>query len=115
MEPISLLPRISTRGLIRFRHFRRAMLNCFAQRTCLELVRSMSLTIARKVTYQGSTSLENVINGAFAGYKKLDLTGVKKATLHAFVLDPAQNPGGEIEIRLDKPDGKLLGKVNGAE
>jgi hypothetical protein len=26
-------------------------------------------------------------------------------------LDPAQHPGGEIEIRLDKPDGKILGKV----
>ncbi|HEX6891900.1 MAG TPA: carbohydrate-binding protein, partial [Chryseolinea sp.] len=69
------------------------------------------LNLARKVTYQGNTSLENVKNGAFAGYKKLDLTGVKKATLLTFVLDPEQNPGGDIEIRLDKPDGKLLGKV----
>jgi cytochrome c len=69
------------------------------------------LNLARKVTYQGNTSLENVVDGAFAGYKKLDLTGVKKATLLTFVLDPEQNPGGEIEIRLDKPDGKLLGKV----
>jgi cytochrome c len=69
------------------------------------------LNVARKVTYQGNTSLENVQNGAFAGYKKLDLTGVKKATLLTFVLDPAQNPAGEIEVRLDKPDGKLLGTV----
>jgi cytochrome c len=69
------------------------------------------LNVVRKITYQGNTSLENVRDGAFAGYKKLDLTGVKRATLLTFVLDPAQNPGGEIEIRLDKPDGKLLGKV----
>lgn len=69
------------------------------------------LNQARKITWQGNTSLENIRDGAFAGYKKIDLTGVKKATLLTFVNDPAQNPGGKIEVRLDKPDGKLLGEV----
>ena len=73
------------------------------------------LNKARKITYEGNTSLENVTDGAFAGYKNLDLTGIKKATLLTFVLDPGQNPGGEIEVRLDKPDGKLLGKVTASD
>ena len=69
------------------------------------------LNLARKVNNGGRWALDNVIDGAYAGYKNLDLTGVTKATLNAFVLDPEQNPGGEIEIRLDKPDGKILGTV----
>jgi cytochrome c len=69
------------------------------------------LQIARKMSYQGTWSLENVLNGASAMYRKLDLTGVKKATLYAYIQDVAANPGGEIELHLDKPDGELWGKV----
>lgn len=69
------------------------------------------LNIARKINYEGKWSLENVRDGAYAVYKRLDLSGIKKATLVTFILDPTQNPGGEIEVRLDKPDGKLIGKV----
>lgn len=68
------------------------------------------LNIARKLNYQGNWSLENVRDGAFAMYRQLDLTGVKKATMTTFVMDPATNPGGEIEVHIDKPDGQLLGK-----
>ncbi|MBA4054342.1 MAG: hypothetical protein C0490_06495, partial [Marivirga sp.] len=67
--------------------------------------------IARKVNNQGRWALENVRNGSYAVYKNLDLTGVKKATMTAFIRDLSQNPGGDIEIHLDKPDGKVLGKV----
>ncbi len=69
------------------------------------------LHIARKLNSDGRWALENVRNGAHAVFKNLDLTGMKSAKLTTFILDPAQNPGGEIEIRIDKPDGKLLGKV----
>lgn len=69
------------------------------------------LNIARKLNYEGTWSLENIRNGAFVMYKQLDLTGIKKATMTTFILDPAANPGGEIELHIDKPDGQLLGKV----
>ncbi len=73
------------------------------------------LHIARKVNNQGRWALENVRNGSHAVYKNLDLTDVKKATLTAFIRDVAMNPGGDIEVRLDKPDGKLLGKVTASK
>ncbi|MEJ7645498.1 MAG: ThuA domain-containing protein [Chryseolinea sp.] len=73
------------------------------------------LKIARKVNYQGQWSLENVQNGAVAVYKKLDMTGIKRATVITYIMDPAANPGGEIEIHLDKEDGKLLGKVKASK
>jgi cytochrome c len=66
--------------------------------------------IARTVRFNGNVGVENVKHGAWAAYKSIDLTGVKKATLNGFIL-PDQNVGGEVEVRLDKPDGKLLGKV----
>lgn len=69
------------------------------------------LNVARKVNNQGRWVLENVRNGAYAVYKNLDMTGVKKATLMVFIRDGNQDPGGDIEVHMDKPDGKLLGKV----
>jgi cytochrome c len=73
------------------------------------------LRIARKVNYQGQWALENVQNGAVAVFKNLDLTGVKKATFMTYINDPAANPGGEIEIHLDKEDGLLLGKAKASK
>ena len=65
--------------------------------------------IARKATWQGQHSLQNVLDGARAMYKNVDLTGVKKATVMAYI-DPKENRGGGIaEIRADKADGPLLG------
>ena len=87
--------------------------NAIALRTGMLNANQVSeLHLARKVNNQGRWALENVVNGAYAVYKNLDLTGVKKATLIAFVVDISENPGGEIEVRLDKQDGKLLGKTN---
>ena len=65
--------------------------------------------IARKANWQGQHSLQNVLDGARAMYKNVDLTGVKKATVMAYI-DPKENRGGGIaEIRADKADGPLLG------
>ncbi len=66
------------------------------------------LHIASKFNFQDRWAIDNVKNGAYAVYKNLDLTGVKKATLTAYIYDPDQNPGGVIEVHLDKPDGKLM-------
>ena len=68
-----------------------------------------NLRIARHATWQGTHSLQNLMNGALAVYKNIDLTGVKKATIIAYI-NPKDNPGGTVEIRLDKPDGELLGQ-----
>ncbi|WP_276372300.1 ThuA domain-containing protein [Chryseolinea sp. H1M3-3] len=70
-----------------------------------------AIRIARKASWQGNHSLQNLLNGAFAMYKNLDLTGVKKATLMAFI-DPREfSGGGTAEIHLDKIDGPLLGSA----
>lgn len=69
------------------------------------------LRIARKANWQGNHSLQNLLDGAHAVYKNIDLTGVKKATIIAYI-NPNDNPGGLVEIRLDKPDGQLLGQAN---
>ena len=67
--------------------------------------------IARKATFQDRQSLENILDGAHAVYKNIDLTGVKKATVIA--IKPEGNLGGGVaEIHMDKADGPLLGAVN---
>jgi cytochrome c len=63
----------------------------------------------RVVRNDGRVGLENVKHGSWAAYKNIDLTDVKKATISGFINE--QNVGGEVEIHLDKADGKLLGKV----
>jgi cytochrome c len=71
---------------------------------------SEDLRIARKATWQGNHFLQNLLDGAHGVYKNVDLTGVKKATIVAFIQN--DNPGGTVEIRMDKPDGQLLGQAN---
>lgn len=70
------------------------------------------LRIAR-VAQTRNIRFDNIRHGAYAGFKQLDLTGIKKATIMAFI-NPNAKPilGGEIEIHLDKPDGQLIGKVS---
>jgi cytochrome c len=68
------------------------------------------LKVARVVRFNGNAGLENVKNGSWAAYKNIDLSGVKKASISGFIMAD-QNVGGEVQVRLDKPDGKLLGKV----
>jgi cytochrome c len=66
--------------------------------------------IARKATFQDRHSLENILDGAHAVYKNIDLTGVKKATVMANL--GGNQIGGAAEIHMDKADGPLLGVVN---
>ncbi len=70
-----------------------------------------ALRIARKANWQGNHSLQNLLDGAHAMYRNLDLTGVKRAKVMAY-LDAKDHKGGTVEIHLDKPDGPLLGSVN---
>lgn len=68
------------------------------------------LNTVRLLRYEGQVGLENVKHNSSAGYKDIDLTGVKTVTIMSFVL-PDQTIGGEVELHLDKADGELLGKV----
>jgi cytochrome c len=68
------------------------------------------LNTVRVIRANGQVGLDNVKHNSWAAYKNLDLTGIRKATLNGFII-PDQTVTGDIEIRLDKPDGKLLGKV----
>ena len=68
------------------------------------------LNIARIVRFNRNVALENVKHGSWAEFKNIDMTGVKKATVSCFMMAD-QTIGGDAEIRLDKPDGELLGKV----
>jgi cytochrome c len=67
------------------------------------------LGIARAANWQGNHSLQNLLDGAFARYKNLDLTSVKKATVMSYF--DAESIGGTVEIHIDKVDGPLLGTV----
>lgn len=49
--------------------------------------------------------------GGRLGFNDLDLTGVGALELSANVIPPAGHLGGDIEVRLDTPDGPLVGKV----
>lgn len=68
------------------------------------------LRIATVVRFNRRSGLDNVKHGSWAAFKNIDLTSVKKATISAFMNDQS-GAGGIVEIRLDKPDGKLLGSV----
>jgi cytochrome c len=73
------------------------------------------LQVARKINYQGQWGLENLRDGSYAVYRHLDMSGIKKATVTTYIVDKSTNPGGDVEIRLDKPDGKLIGKVTSSK
>jgi cytochrome c len=64
----------------------------------------------RVFRYQSSVSLENVKHNSWAAYKQIDLTGVTGATINAYS-HPGATIGGEVEVRLDSRDGKLLAKA----
>jgi cytochrome c len=68
------------------------------------------LNVARVMWYEGNASLDNVKHNSWAAFKAIDLTGVKKASAMGFIM-AGQTSGGEVELRLDKPDGQLIGKV----
>lgn len=67
------------------------------------------LNVARIIRFGGAAGLDNVRNNAWAVFKQIDLTGIRKATVSGFLNE--STVGGEVEIRLDKPDGQMLGKA----
>ncbi len=69
------------------------------------------LRTATKANRQGASVLDNIRHNARAVYKNLDMTGIKKLTLTAFITDGNRHLGGEIEVRLDKADGELVAKT----
>ncbi len=50
-------------------------------------------------------------DGAFLAYKNIDLTGIKAFTIKAAARGNVAAAGGTIEVRLDSPDGKLVGQT----
>lgn len=75
----------------------------------LKADQAVSLHIARVMKYNDDVALENVLHNAHADFGKLDMTGVKKAVLYPFIYQGQS--GGDIELRLDSPEGKLIGKA----
>ncbi|HEY9047388.1 MAG TPA: ThuA domain-containing protein [Ohtaekwangia sp.] len=76
----------------------------------LKADQATDLHIVRVLNWEGNIAFENVKHTAHAAFKNLDLTGVKKAKVYPFLAD--DQAGGTVEIHLDKPDGKLLGKAS---
>lgn len=68
-------------------------------------LRSPYLQAAQATKIQGS--LQNVKHNSSAAFENIDLSGIKTMTAAATIA--AGQPSGEIEIRLDTPDGKLIG------
>jgi cytochrome c len=51
-------------------------------------------------------------SNGFIGFKQIDLTGIRQLEISAIAFPMMGYKGGNIEIRIDKPDGDLLGQVN---
>lgn len=98
-KPLNEIPSLSATDAVILR-------NAFLRSNDIENTR-----IARKASFQGKPSLENILEGAHAMYKNIDLTGVKRATVVANINANQNWGGGEAEFHLDKPDGPLLGSV----
>jgi cytochrome c len=58
-----------------------------------------------------SRSLFAVGQNAHLGFKKIDFTDIKSIEMLVQVTSRVGAAGGEIEIRLDSPEGKLIGKT----
>ncbi|NJM26516.1 MAG: carbohydrate-binding protein [Bacteroidia bacterium] len=65
---------------------------------------------AVKASNQGFIYLDQVKNGGYALYNNIDLTGVK--TVMATVTKFGDAAGGSVELRLDAPDGKVIGTTD---
>ena len=48
---------------------------------------------------------------SFIGYRQLDFTGIKQINIYARARQRSGDLGATVEIRLDSPDGKLLGQI----
>jgi len=67
--------------------------------------------IAIQMMFAVSTNIVPRSNG-YIGFKQIDLTGIQQLELSAAASPRQGFVGGVIEVRLDKPDGDLLGQVN---
>jgi cytochrome c len=58
----------------------------------------------------GRSYLDQIRNGSHAVFSQVDMTSVRTAT--ATVSKAGDQVGGELELRLDAPDGKLIGRTD---
>jgi cytochrome c len=58
----------------------------------------------------GRTYLDQIRNGSYAVFSQIDLTSIKSVV--ATVSKYGDVAGGELELHLDAPDGKLIGKTD---
>jgi cytochrome c len=73
-----------------------------------------------EITHRAEVNLQtmfavslNIIPKAngYIGFKQIDLTGIQQLDISAMAFPMMGYVGGDIEVRLDKPDGQLLGQV----
>jgi cytochrome c len=65
----------------------------------------------RVMYYNGIAALENVKHNSMAVYRQIDLTGIRSGVAGAFI-QPGEQVGGELEVRIDGPEGTVIGKVS---
>jgi cytochrome c len=58
----------------------------------------------------GRIYLDQIRNGSYAVFAQIDLTSVKSAI--PVITKMGDVVGGELELRIDSPDGKLIGKTD---
>ncbi|MGB3799815.1 MAG: c-type cytochrome, partial [Lewinella sp.] len=56
-------------------------------------------------------SFNVVEDGGFVGYRDLDLTGIGEIVINAEASERSGSAGGTIEVRLDSPDGEVIGQT----
>lgn len=80
----------------------------------VRVLRSPSLNPGRadvkKATESGARGLV-ARRGAILGFKGVDLTGVRKLEVTALAMATESHAGGTIQVRLDAPDGRVLGEA----
>jgi cytochrome c len=75
----------------------------------LKADQATELKTASVLYYNGNASLQNVKHNASAVYKDIDMTGIKKLSVFAYIM-PGQQAGGNVELHLGSLDGKLIAK-----
>jgi cytochrome c len=65
-----------------------------------------------KMSYGGSNFVIPAKSGSYIGLKQIDLTGITQMDINAMApKDQLNAEGGVIELRMDSPNGKLLGQT----
>lgn len=76
---------------------------------------SADITSRAEINLQTMFSVSlNIIpkSNGYIGFKQIDLTGIREIEISAIAFPMMGYSGGTVEIRLDKPDGDLLGQMN---